>query len=122
LFGLTALELSACVTGTVTVPNTRACTVAGVISAGAMCAETITGIQSDLSFDEFLDFLEPQEERPDPAHPGQTLPARGGAVCQSASDWGAQKTALEQACRILGRRCPPELVRVIETMTTLEAR
>lgn len=75
------------------------------MASGAICAETLTGTTSDLTLDEYLDFLQPQPERPDPDHPGQNLPARSGALCQSSADWSLTKSDLEQACRALGPRC-----------------
>jgi len=69
-----------------------------------------------MNLDEFIDFLEPQEERPDPKNPGKTLPARGAALCQSASDWNKMKTDLETACKMLGNRCTYEIVEMIETL------
>jgi hypothetical protein len=104
------------------VPNTNPCTAAGALTNGAICAETITGIKSELSFDQYLEFLEPQEEREDPLNPGQILPKRGGAICQSTSDWGRMKTALEQACRILAKKCSYELRAFIENMGALAER
>lgn len=56
---------------------------------------TIGTQQRDMSFDEFLDFLEPNE-------------VRGGAVCQSASDMMKIKNALEQLCRLAGKYCTYE--------------
>lgn len=109
------VALSGCRAGHVTVPNTEACTVAGVLAAGAFCAETITGQTRDMTLDEYFDFLEPKEAHDD-------VPARAGAVCQSADDWGAQKTALEQACRVLGKRCTYELREVIKNMDALSVR
>ena len=104
-----SMVLSACVT----VPNTTVCTVSGVLSDGSICAETLTGKKSELDIDKFLEFLTPQDERPDPDHPGQTLPKRAGAMCQSKEDWNKMKTALEQACRDLGLRCSYELKHAI---------
>lgn len=114
LFVSTAL--SGCVTGSIIIPNTTACTVAGVFSAGGFCAETLTNKVRDLSMNEYLDFLEAQSERPDPDHEGQILPARAGAICQSTDDWNAQKTALEMACRVLGKHCTYELRQTIQVM------
>lgn len=118
---ITALSFAGCVTGSVQLPNSTACSLAGVWDAGAFCAETITGIKSTMTLDEYLDFLSPQESKPDPMDPTKTIPARAGAVCQSTFDWGRQKTALEQACRILGRRCPYELHQTIKTMRVLQS-
>lgn len=100
-----ALSLSSCVT----LPNTEVCTVAGLFTAGAICAETLTPKTRDMPFEMLIEYLEPQTERPDPEHPGQTLPARGGAICQTAEDYGKIKTVLEQACRELGSKCSYEL-------------
>lgn len=98
---LTALLLSSC--GHIQVPNTEFCTVAGTVSAGAICAETITHKTRDMTFDEFLIFLEPTDQR-------------GGALCQSADDYNELKTTLEQACRLLGTRCSYEMKRTIQGM------
>jgi hypothetical protein len=103
LFALTANL--ACVT----IPAVKKCSVAGTLSGGMDCANTQTGETSSLTLEETIEFLEPQLERHDPDHPGKTLPARAGAVCQSAEDESKIKTALEQACRELGRRCSPEI-------------
>lgn len=100
---LFSLLVSGC--ATVKIPNAQVCTVAGKISAGADCAWTLSNQTSEMTFDEFLDFLEPQRARPDPGKPDITLPARAGALCQSAEDWNKNKTALEQACKLLGRNC-----------------
>lgn len=118
---LTALSFVGCVTGSVTVPSTVSCTQAGVWEAGAFCAESITGSKSSMTVDEYLDFLSVAPERKDPNDPTKTIPGRPGAVCQSADDWGKQKTALEQACRILGKRCPYEMKATIKTMESLGA-
>jgi hypothetical protein len=106
------LALSACVT----VPNTTVCTVSGVMADGAICAETLTDKTSELTLTEWIDFLEPQPERPDPVHPGETLPARAGAMCQSSEDWNKMKTALEQACRELGNRCSYQIKTAIRSL------
>ena len=99
------LFLNGC--GTVQIPNTEFCTVAGTISAGAICAETITHKTRDMTFDEFLEFIEPSQNR-------------GGALCQSAEDSAKLKTALEQACRLLGGRCSYEIRRTIATLRMLQ--
>jgi hypothetical protein len=92
--GLSALALSGCVS--IKVPNTEVCTVAGILSEGAICAETQTHKTRDMTLDQFLDFLLPTD-------------AHGGAICQSADDWNKMKTALEQACRELGTQCSLEI-------------
>ncbi len=103
-FVFMALSFSGCVT----VPNTRACSVAGQLSAGMICGETLTDKTSELTLEETLEFLSPR-----PGSPG--VPARAGAICQSAEDWNKQKSALEAACRALGRRCSYEIKQAIES-------
>lgn len=88
-----------------TIRDGKVCSVAGTLSAGAICAHTLTSETNDLSMDEFLDFLEAEPERPDPNNPSQTLPAHGAALCMSPADWNLMKTELEQACREMGTRC-----------------
>jgi hypothetical protein len=116
------MVLNGCRSAQITVPNTEACTVAGVVAAGGFCAESVTGATRDMTVDEWFDFIEPADERPNPDKPGEMLPARAGAVCQSTADYGAQKTTLEQACRVLGRNCTYELKAAIATMDNLMMR
>ncbi len=111
LLWLSSLILAA--SGCVTVSNTRVCSVAGQAQYGAICAETLTSKTYDLTFDQLIDMLEAQPERPDPDHPGQVLPAHGAAIIQSSEDWGKNKTALEEACRELGARCSYEVKQAI---------
>lgn len=106
MFGL-AVSLSAC--NGIRIENTTVCTVAGKLSAGMICAETLTPKTGDLSFEQAVEFLEPQFERPDPAQPGKVLPARAGALCQSSADWNKMKTALEQACEKMGDNCSKDI-------------
>lgn len=111
-----SMALSGCRAGHVVVPDTEACTVAGVIAAGAICAHTLAKdaegkpLTRDMTMDEYFDFLEPKEEGEN------SEPARAGAVCESTNDYGAKKTALEQACRILGKNCTYEMQQAIEGM------
>lgn len=93
LFWLSLLPIiaSACVS----VPNTKACSVAGKLAAGMICAETISGKTSEMTLDETIVFLEPTDKR-------------AGAICKSADDSNKEKTALEKACRELGNRCTYE--------------
>lgn len=62
-----------------------------------------------MDFEQGIEWLEPQPERPDPQNPGKILPARAGAICRSDEDFTRQKIAIEQACALLGKRCTPEL-------------
>jgi hypothetical protein len=81
----------------VTVPNVTGCTVAGKLAAGMICAETQTGVTSELTLDQTVLFLEPSQN-----------PQRAGAICMSADDYAKEKQALEDACRQLGNNCSRE--------------
>jgi hypothetical protein len=112
------------------VPNTRACSSAGSLLHGAICAESLTGFRSDLTWREYNDMLEPQPERECVPVPGTTicaeqppadgvpvqLPERGGAICRSTDDENKIKTALEQACRKLGPACTYEVHLTIQAL------
>lgn len=78
----------------VRVHNIEVCTVAGILSEGMICAETLTGKTREMSFNESLDFLQADPQT-----------KKGGAVCQSSSDWNSLKTSLEQACKLLSGKC-----------------
>lgn len=92
----------------VQVPNSTDCTVAGQLANGMICAETNTGKTSTLTFDQTIEFLEPQA-----ADPVKKLPARAGAMCTSSADYTARKNALEQACREMGTHCTYEMQKAI---------
>ena len=93
----------------IVIKNYRECVASGSVLAGADCAETNTGRITQMDFEAFVEWLEPQNTRPDPDRPGEMLPARAGAVCRSDEDFTAQKIAIEQACAILKKRCTPEM-------------
>ena len=77
---------------------------------GADCAYTLSDDTEEMTLDEFIEFLEPQEEKRDPLNQQVVLaPARSGALCQSAEDWMKLKTALTQACEKLKKACSKEL-------------
>lgn len=99
-----------------TIPNSIVCTPAGLVTLGGICGETQTSKTWDLTFEEFIYFLEAQAEHPDPNEPTHTVPAKGAAMCQSSEDYQKQKTALETACRLLGPRCSYEIKKQIKTM------
>ena len=102
--GLCATFLSGCVT----IPNIKACSVAGVMSAGMDCAQTGSDETSEMDLTETLDFLEPQPERLDPKS-GEKLPERGGAICIASADYERQSASLEQACAKMGFFCKKEV-------------
>jgi site-specific DNA-cytosine methylase len=86
-----AIAVSSC--ACITVPITTHCSVAGKLAAGMDCSDS-TGKITELSLEETIEFLEPDE-----------LTGRAGAICQSTADYTAIKTALDQACRKLGKAC-----------------
>ncbi len=114
--GITLLLVS-CAGPKIKDPDTKVCTVAGIIGAGLDCATTNTGKISSMDFYQMVDFLEPQKERPDPDHPGQKLPARAGAIIISDEDYTAKKEAFEQACVELKNRCTPQMKAAFTTPT-----
>lgn len=119
LLFLSSLVLALLVSGckTISIPNTEICAVAGVMSAGANCVETLTDNTREMTLDQFLEFLEPQEVVKD-ATTGKTIrPERGAAICQSAKDWNAMKTALEEACEKLGDACTYDIRESLSKMT-----
>lgn len=99
----------------VPIKDTTKCVVAGVWRAGLDCSTTLSSQTSEMDFEQMIEFLEPQPERPDPDHPGKKLPARAGAFCESSDDQLAEKIALEQACSLLKNACSPEIKSAIAT-------
>ncbi len=98
------------------------CNVAGIFQAGMDCATDQTSTISELNFSQMIDFLEAQPERPDPDHPGKTLPARAGAICEPDDDFTDLKTALEQACVELKDRCAPQIKTVLAKASAAQNR
>jgi hypothetical protein len=89
--------------------------VAGTITAGADCAWTSTGETEELNFDLFMDFLEPQPEKPGPN--GTIIPAKGPAICISSQDFAKLKTATEQLCAKVGSACTKETKAKMEELS-----
>lgn len=94
------LSASSC---SVTVPNVTVCGVAGSLNDGAMCAETLTSKTTDMTFVQFLEFLEPTDKR-------------GGALCLSTADYAKIKTTIEQACK-KGKFCSEEIEKTISDVS-----
>lgn len=113
---LFAILLSGC--AKVPIKDTTKCIIAGVWRSGMDCSTTLSSRTSEMNFEEMIEWLEPQPERPDPAHPGKMLPARAGAFCESSDDQLAEKIALEQACSLLKNACTPEIKAAIATAAT----
>lgn len=85
--------------GTVVVHNVKGCSVAGVIQAGADCAESLTQKKSEMTFEEYVTFLE------------------AGAIAFSVEDVQEMKTALDQACQKI--TCEYEVQSLIESLDYL---
>lgn len=102
LLGLTWLAISC---AHVKVPNVKACAVAGSLQNGMDCAYTLSSETSQMDAQEMIAFLEP-----DPIN------NKGAAICQASEDWGKIKTALEQACKQLKKRCSYEIKEAIITV------
>jgi hypothetical protein len=96
---------------TVSIPNITVCATAGVLSAGGDCAETLSGKTSSLTLDQWIEFLEPQAEQTLPD--GKVIPSRGAALCMSSDGFAKLKTAMEQACKLLGAKCQKEVTQRI---------
>lgn len=97
-----------------TVPNIELCSIAGVISAGAICVNSNNDSSRDMTMDEFFDFLEPVEAYTDES--GVYHAARDGAKCMSTEDYTETKIAMEQMCRLLGKRCTYEMRKALRKL------
>lgn len=71
--------------GSLKVHDTEVCSVAGVLSAGVSCTRAVSGVQTEKTFEELIEMLEP-------------TPERGGAVVIPLNDFVDLKSTLEQAC------------------------
>lgn len=115
LINLALLNFTAsCVS--VEIKDTKDCAVAGDLRAGMICTHTLNDTVERMDLQHSLDWLQPQNQRPDPDNIGQTLPAHGAALCRSANDYLEAKNELEEACRILGKRCTLEMQKTIDHM------
>ena len=92
----------------VQVPNTEVCAVAGKVQYGANCVHTLSDETREMQFEEFIKFLEPSNN-----------PPKGAALCQSSDDWNKQKTALEEACKILKDKCTYQIQQAIANIAKL---
>lgn len=91
-----AAQLTSCST---LIPNIEPCSpTGGVAGVAALCQNTNNDGHRRMDLNHFSDFLFAQPERPDPDHPGQTLPAKGPAVCLSSIHWSENETAIAQLC------------------------
>lgn len=116
---LLSLGLISC--ASITVKDAITCSTAGLVSEGAVCSHTNSASTHDLSMEELLDMMTPQQERTcvpvsgmsvcsdDQSHGTPVLlPARAAGIIMSAAEWGEKKTELEEACRELKSSCTYE--------------
>lgn len=97
-----------------TIQDKIACSPAGAVFAGGICAHTNFDETFNLDFNQFIDFLEPQE-----AHDG--LAEKGAAVCFSSLDTQKIVTELKVACRLLKSKCSYETKKLIASMQAEKA-
>jgi hypothetical protein len=77
------------------------------------CATTQSLKTREMDLDETLEFLEAQEAVKD--ENGKIIKeAHGAAICQTSKDYVSLKTALEQACIIMKKRCTYEIKKMIK--------
>lgn len=95
--------------GCIHIQNAKVCTVAGRLSDGGICSHLLTPDTESMTFDEYLNWLEPQPE-------ASGAPGHGGAICMSSADWGTMKDELERACRELKGECSYEAKAQIKKM------
>jgi len=93
--------LSSC--AKIKIKNTEVCSVAGFLQDGMICGNTLKPERRVMTFDEMVNFLEPNIDT-----------NKGAALCQSLEDWSSIKTSLEQACELLEDRCTFEMEETIQ--------
>lgn len=112
-FLVSSILLTSCA---VTIPNTRFCSVAGVMEAGMDCFHTLSDDENHIEPVAIKAFLESEGAITD--EKGNVLvQGHGAAICQSSEDWGAEHTALELACQKLGASCTMDIRKMIDSVT-----
>lgn len=104
--------------GCVTIEERTFCSTEGDLSVGMICTHLIGTGYNLMDFNHSIDFLQAEPSRPDPDHPGQTLPAHGAAISMSAEDFNGFKTEHEEMCRELGKKCIYSTVGIINATPT----
>lgn len=97
------------------IKNWEFCSVAGILSAGMNCANSLKPDTREINLDETIAWLEPAEAVLD-SNGKEIVPARGAAICQSSEHFNEFKTALEIACKMLKKKCSYELQQTISNM------
>lgn len=86
------------------------CASAGI--HGALCQRSITDERRILGIDEFIYFLEAQDD--DKATPDNE--EKGPALCTSSNDFARVKTTIEQLCQKAGNKCSYEDKKMISNL------
>jgi len=94
----------------VEVPNTKWCSSIGI--HGAICQESNTDQNSQMTIDEFIYFLEAQEDNKSTPENEE----KGPALCTSSDDFAKIKTTIEQLCHKSGNKCTYEDKQLIRKM------
>lgn len=85
-------------------PDTKQCSVAGIFAAGMDCSHVGHDENTEMDAKEMIDFLE------------------AGAICMSAEDRSAEKTAIERACVKLGNGCSFEVKQLISKIDVVKKK
>ena len=80
------------------------CATAGQLQDGMLCSTTISRVESEMTMDEVIEFLQASE-------------THGPALCQSSKDWTAYKSTLQSACLLLGTRCKKKVAGEIKSIS-----
>lgn len=94
----------------VEVPNIEWCASAGI--HGAFCQHSITEDRRRLSIDEFIYFLEAQDDIKSTPENEE----KGPALCTSSNDFARVKTTIEQLCQKAGNKCTYEDKKMISNL------
>lgn len=87
------------------------------MAAGMNCGNTLSPATREMTLEETIKFLEPQEEVRNSE--GKIIVSeKGPALCQSLEDFNKNKTSLEVACEMMGNQCSYEMKEAIQKMTT----
>jgi hypothetical protein len=92
------------------IPDVKACTAAGHITAGADCGTINSAQHTSMSGDEFIKWLNPSSDPKD---------SHASAICFSAHDAGALITMMETVCTELKSNCTQEMHTQIENLKAI---
>lgn len=92
--------------GSITIHDSKVCTVSGKVLAGANCVTAVSGQKTQLDFDQLIDMLEPNENE-----------ERAGAVIIPFNDFIEIKKQIEIACTKL--KCKKKSINIIKNVESL---